>query len=278
MRKTILITGATGSMGKATALELARRNCNLILVGRNERNLNQLKTSIHSTYPHISIDVGLVNLSELNTVDELCRQIKQSHSQLDGLIHAAATFETTRKLNSAGIELMFATNHLGPYRLTLNLLELFKAAPHARIMNISDPTAARINFKDLFFNKHFSPIKAYDSSKTANLLFSFKLAQMVSWTFVSSFVFQPGSVKSNLFNRMPLLWKLVIKNVAKEPTCVSKIIAHLMLNSFEETLNAKLVKYDGSKNEPPAYFQSYENLNLLWNISHALSHDEKVLA
>lgn len=277
MRKTILITGATGSIGKAASWELAKRNCNLILVGKNKLRLEQLKASILSSYSYLQIDVGLVDLSELNSIDVLCDQIKLSHKQLDGLILSAATYETTRKLNSAGIELMFATNHLGPFHLTLNLLNLLKAAPQARIMNITAPSSTRLNFNDLFFEKGFSPVKAYEATKTANLLFTFKLAQLVSWTFVSSFAFYPGTVKSDLLNNMPSLWKFLLRNIAKEPESVSKLIAHFMLNSFDETLNAKLVKFDGTKSGPTPYFQRLDNLNRLWDISKELTVGEKAV-
>lgn len=44
-----------------------------------------------------------------------------------------------------------------------------------------------------------------------------------------------------------------------------------MLNSFEDTLNAKLVKANGMVMPPPNYFGSVENLNRLWDISMDLT-------
>jgi len=44
MKKTILVTGATGAIGKATAIELAKNNCAVILLGRNSEKLSQVKS------------------------------------------------------------------------------------------------------------------------------------------------------------------------------------------------------------------------------------------
>ena len=46
--KTVLITGATSGIGKATAELLAKNNCRLILCGRNEQVLSQMKTDLSS--------------------------------------------------------------------------------------------------------------------------------------------------------------------------------------------------------------------------------------
>ncbi len=270
MKKIILITGATGSIGKATALELANRNCNLILVGRNETKLRHLKMLIMNRHPEVAVVTELVDLSEPESVSALTSRIIRNNLYLSGLINAAAIYETERKINSRGIELMFATNHLGPFQLTLDLLDLLKAAPSARIMNITAPSNNRLNFEDLLFEKKFSPIKAYEATKTANLLFTYKLAQLLSWTYVSAFAFHPGVVKSDLLKDMPPLWKFLLRNVAKEPATVSKVIAHFMLHSFEDTLNAKLLKFDGTRHKPSPYFQSLQNLNQLWDISNDL--------
>lgn len=53
----VLITGATSGIGEATARKLAGAKYHLILCGRNEKKLNQLKTQL-STNTVISVDVN----------------------------------------------------------------------------------------------------------------------------------------------------------------------------------------------------------------------------
>lgn len=277
MKKTILVTGSTGSILKTALFELARRDCNLILVGRNEIKLRQLKLKILSQYSQINIAIYYVDLAEPDSINELIQKLKMEYKQLDGLILSATTFENERKVNSRGVELMFATNYLGPFQLTLSIVDLLKAAPFARIMNIVTPNHTRLNFADLFFERKYSASKAYEASRNAAVLFTFKLAQVLSWTFVSTFVFDPGLLKSELAKTNSSIFKLLLNNVARNPEKLGKPISYFMLGTFEDTINAKLVKPDLSVHNPSSYFQMLENLNKLWDISNECVIEKPVL-
>lgn len=276
MKKTILVTGSTGSILKTALFELARRDCNLILVGRNEIKLRQLKLKILSQYSQITITIYNVDLAEPDSINELTRKLKLDFKHLDGLILSASTFESTRKVNSRGVELMFATNYLGPFQLTLNIVDLLKAAPFARILNVTTPNQTRLNFADLFSERRFSANKAYEVSRNASVLFTLKLAQILSWTFVSTFVFDPGLLKSELAKTNSSIFKLLLTNVAKNPEKLGRPIAYFMLGSFEDTINGKIVKHDLSVQNPSAYFQTLENLNKLWDISNEFVNEKIV--
>ena len=63
--------------------------------------------------------------------------IKEQHSVIDILINnAGARFNNFHK-NADGIELTFATNHLGHFLLTHMLLDLLEVSPDGRIINVS---------------------------------------------------------------------------------------------------------------------------------------------
>ena len=57
MQKTILLTGATDGIGLATAQALASQGHHLLLHGRNEVKLQDLKTSLTTENKQASIDV-----------------------------------------------------------------------------------------------------------------------------------------------------------------------------------------------------------------------------
>ena len=114
--KTVLITGATGSVGKATAMELAKSNC--MLLGRNTEKLGALKSDLINKTGNKQIETYMADLSEPESVLWVAEEIRKNHKSLNALVNIAAIYKKPRLLNSHGIDYMFATNHLGPFILT----------------------------------------------------------------------------------------------------------------------------------------------------------------
>ena len=58
--KTVLITGATSGIGKATAELLAKSKFRLIICGRNEDVLNQMKTDLSASTEIFSLKFAII--------------------------------------------------------------------------------------------------------------------------------------------------------------------------------------------------------------------------
>jgi NADP-dependent 3-hydroxy acid dehydrogenase YdfG len=86
MKKTVLITGATSGIGKATAIELAKEGMNLILCGRRQERLNELKTELQKqTKVHtLSFDVR-----DKEKVQQQINSLPEEFQQIDILINNA---------------------------------------------------------------------------------------------------------------------------------------------------------------------------------------------
>jgi NAD(P)-dependent dehydrogenase (short-subunit alcohol dehydrogenase family) len=89
-QKYIVVTGATSGIGQAISLELSRQNARLILSGRNEKLLNDMKEELggrdHST---LCID--------LNITESIVPALKEATHELGriyGLCHCAGIVET----------------------------------------------------------------------------------------------------------------------------------------------------------------------------------------
>jgi len=141
-------------------------------------------------------------LSSFESIRSFANEFKTRHQQLDVLINNAGIWESDRKLSTDGIELNFATNHLGPFLLTNLLLEILSDG--ARIINVSSGvhSQARINFDDIELQKNYSGYQAYGQSKLANILFTKLLAEKLRDKNITVNSLHPGVVHTNIFHTM----------------------------------------------------------------------------
>lgn len=114
----------------------------------------------------------------------------------------------TRHTTADGLELQFGTNHIGHVALVGRLLPLLRAG-RARVTTLSSSAAraGKIDWSDLQSERRYSPIRAYNLSKLANLLFGLELdrrARTGGWGIVSN-VAHPGTTLTNLYSAGPNL-------------------------------------------------------------------------
>ncbi len=67
------------------------------------------------------------DLSSINSVRKEVEAIRQKYTRIDLLINNAGVIVQHKQMSVDGIEMTFATNHIGPFILTIGLLGLLKA-------------------------------------------------------------------------------------------------------------------------------------------------------
>jgi retinol dehydrogenase 14 len=198
--KTVLITGANQGIGKATALELARRGARVVLVSRNEAKGKAALDDVRAQATGETPELLIADLASLAEVRRLADEFKKKHDKLDVLLNNAGLYVPTRQTTKDGIEETFGVNHLAPFVLTNALLDLIKATPHARIVNVSSTAHHRaskgMNWDDLEFRQGYSGLAVYSHSKLANVLFTYELARRLKGTGVTANCLHPGVVAS----------------------------------------------------------------------------------
>jgi len=117
--RTVLITGATGGIGKATALGLAAMGANVLITGRDRRRTEDTAREIRAAGGEVEGFVA--DLSSQSEVRRLAGEVLQSHPRIDVLINNVGGYWNTRHVTADGLEHTFAVNHLAPFLLT-NLL------------------------------------------------------------------------------------------------------------------------------------------------------------
>lgn len=102
---------------------------------------------------------------------------------VDVLVNCAGVMAIPQwEATADGFEKHFGTNHLGHFALTGRLLPLLQKAEAARVITVSAQVArtARLDLDNLQFQRGYRPMRAYGSSKLANVLFAVELNSRVT--------------------------------------------------------------------------------------------------
>lgn len=184
--KTILVTGASSGIGRATAIECAKLCAHVVLTGRNEERLQQTYAQLDGTgHQWIAAD-----LSAQEGIEALIEQVPT----IDGLVNNAGISNTKPIgfIKPSDLEQTFATNAFAPILLTKALLKKKKLNNGTSIVFVS--SAASIN-PDLA-NSVYSATKAAISS------FSRSCAKELAAKQIRSNSVHPGMVETELVKNL----------------------------------------------------------------------------
>ena len=200
--RTVLITGGTAGIGKATAVGLAALGARLGITGRDPRRAEVAAADIRSATGNPKVDAFGADMSSQAEVRRLAAEVLDQYPRLDVLINNVGGFWASRHVTADGLEHTFALNHLAPFLLTSLLLDRLKASAPARVITVSSgaQSLGRIDFDDLMGEATYSGQRAYNQSKLANVMFTYELAKRLEGTGVTATVLHPG-VTSTGFGR-----------------------------------------------------------------------------
>jgi NAD(P)-dependent dehydrogenase (short-subunit alcohol dehydrogenase family) len=195
--RTVLVTGGSGGIGRATAQGLAAMGAHLAITGRDRGRTEDAAREIRAAGGG-PVDVFVADLSSQQQVRRLAGEVLHSLSRIDVLVNNAGGFWNTRHVTADGLERTFALNHLAPFLLTSLLLDRLKHSAPARVVTVSSNVQAtgRIDFDDLQGEQSYSGARAYNQSKLANILFTYELARRLQGTAVTANALHPGVVRT----------------------------------------------------------------------------------
>lgn len=195
--KTVVVTGATGGIGRATAHGLAMMGAHLIVTGRDPGRTDETAKEIRAAGGG-KVDAFVADLSSQTQIRSLANELLTAFPRIDVLINNAGGYWNTRHTTADGLERTFALNHLAPFLLTNLLLRRLQLSGPARVVTVSSNAQAmgRINFNDLQGEHSYSGARAYNQSKLANLLFTYELDRRLHGTGVTANALHPGLVST----------------------------------------------------------------------------------
>ena len=195
----MLVTGGTGGIGLATATGLAGLGARVGIVGRSAARLRTARDVVRRKAPSAQVDLFEADLSSQAEVRRVAGEVRATYPRLDVLVNNVGGYWAHRHVTTDGLEHTFALNHLAPFLLTHELLDLLVDSAPARVVTVSSgaQSMGRIDLDDLQGERSYNGQRAYNQSKLANVLFTYELARRLEGTGVTATVLHPGVVRTS---------------------------------------------------------------------------------
>src|SRR5437660_2928159 len=202
---TVVVTGATGAIGSATVAALVKRRAQVVSLSR-----------------------PALDLSSMASVRSAAREVNRTVRHIDALLNIAATYSTTYRKNGDGIEVMLATNHLGPFLLT-NLLR-DRLSGGGRVITVTAPSGTHVDVDRLLDRDRFSALHTFGATQAANLMFTFELARRASRWDVRANAFHPGVVRSELMREASRPVRFLSRLISNSPERAAQDLVDVALS------------------------------------------------
>jgi retinol dehydrogenase-14 len=254
--KVCIVTGANSGIGKVTAQALADRGAAVVMVCRDRARGEAALKEIISKSKNDSVELMLCDLSSQKSIRELAEQFKRTHDRIDVLVNNAGVYLRNRRLTEDGLETTFAVNHIAYFLLTDLLLDQIKRSAPARIVNVSSGahTHGKIDFENLQGEKRYNGVRAYITSKLANVLFTYELARKLEATKVTANCLHPGAVATGIFRALPKPIEAVIKMFTLSPEKGAETSIYLASSPRVEGVTGKyFIKKTETRSSPESY-------------------------
>jgi len=268
--KRIIITGPTSGIGKEIAIGLSALGAEMVLGCRDVRLGEEMTEEIMRRTGSKSIAVMHIDTSNQQSVRDFARQYHRAYPRLDVLINNAGLNRATRQTSVEGIELTFATNVLGYYLLTHELLNLLKSSAPARIVNVASTFAADLDLDDLQFERRpYDGVKAYAQSKACDRLLTWAFAWRLEKSGVAVNAMAPGLVpQTGLYRDTPEPIRLMLNQRGGRSAAEGADTAVWLASSREvEGVSGKFFE---QRREIMCEFRNAEAEEKLWGICERL--------
>jgi dehydrogenase/reductase SDR family protein 13 len=218
--RTFLITGANTGIGFETVRALAARGARVYIAVRSQERGRRAIEEIGGQTGNRNLSLLSLDLGDLGSVRRCAEAFLSTGEPLHALINNAG-LAGSRGTTASGFELMFGTNHVGPFLLTGLLLERLRSSAPARIVNVASAahySASGINWDAVRRpTKSLTGMREYSVSKLANVLHAQELARRLEGSAVTAYSLHPGVIASDIWRRVPWPIRPLIKRRMDSP-------------------------------------------------------------
>jgi NAD(P)-dependent dehydrogenase (short-subunit alcohol dehydrogenase family) len=270
---TVVLTGATRGIGRAAAIDLARRGAEVALVGRDPERVQATAAAARAAGGGAPVHEHVADLARLDEVRRLAAELLERHPRIDVLANNAGAMFTSRHLTPDGFEQTFALNHLAPFLLTNLLLERLVAYRARVVTTASDAHKGGVlDLDDLNAERgRYRPGRAYATSKLCNVLFTRELQRRRPELIANCF--HPGVIRSGFARNDGALLRLgatVAGVFMRSPESGARSLVWLALDPSGGQLRGQYVEKQRPV-KPSAAARDAVLAEALWERSEALT-------
>jgi NAD(P)-dependent dehydrogenase (short-subunit alcohol dehydrogenase family) len=280
MKKTAIITGADGGMGREITKAIAKAGYTTIMASLPSQNAEQvfedLKTETQGDLVLLPLD-----LASVNSIFDFVEKVKKEYSQIDILINNAGTLYPKNKTLDGKWDYTTMVNYFGHYLLTNKLLSLLREG--ARIVTVCSLTYRFGKITPQLFdcgrNSWAQQVINYSSSKLALLYFTMDLAEQLKEKNITANCSDPGIVGTKIIAMNNHTFDKVCDYIArpfmKSPKNGAKTALFLALNESVSKITGGFFRNEKQKSVLKRVLQSNER-ELLRDITMNLLHEKNI--
>lgn len=261
LQRSIIITGASGGMGSAATMEMARRGYRIIMACRNLEKAEAVRGRIMSAVPSARLQIEELHLDSFSSILDFTERMKEE-APIDGLFNNAGVLPRHYSLTVEGYELTLGTNYLGPWLLSNKLIPLMKE--DAQVVNMISISAKAATLGRDFFcqgEKDFRQLRTYAETKLALIFFSIALAKKKS---IRVNMADPGIVNTEMI-RLDR-WFDPLTDIFFRPFCNSPSRgARPAVNALCSMENMQIYSGKGHRDIPDSLISRKDDIEWLWN-------------
>jgi short-subunit dehydrogenase len=216
--KTVVVTGASSGIGRATAIEMARRGADVVLAARRADRLEEVAAECRAQ------GVRATTIPTDVTKEEECRRLIESAGEVDVLVNNAgfAVLDTIAEASTDDLREMMDTNYLGAVHCTKAALPQMLARRRGSIVNVGSITGIM----------GVAKMAGYGATKAALIAFTEGLRDEVIDHGLRVALVCPGTTESEFFvkaerSKIPAASRLV-------PTATPEQVARAVCDAAED--------------------------------------------
>jgi NAD(P)-dependent dehydrogenase (short-subunit alcohol dehydrogenase family) len=231
--KLCVITGCTSGVGWEAARRLASFGAHLVMVNRSVEKSQRACAALRAEFG-AECDFLIADFADLSQIHQAAQTLADAHDRIDLLVNNVGMHSTTLTRTADGQERVFCVNHLASFILTWTLLETLRRSAPSRVIQVNSQghRFGGLDVEDLEWRRrHYTGLRGYGASKTAQLLTVWEFSEILSGTGVTINAMHPGAVRSNIGGNNGRLYRWykrrILERTLGDPAIAGRAIHYL---------------------------------------------------